>query len=597
MRRQDSSAIRSSHQLDRAARARLQLRIVIVLLLASLLPLLLAGFGTWLVLGQLIEQKTFDLHRNVVETHGAAIERYLAERTRALELAVQTQSYEQLVGRDGDGALAELLDHLNAVYEDGFVDLGVIGAHGEHAAYVGPYDLMDRNYSDAAWFRDVMAVGHSVSDVFLGYREVPHAIIAVRRREPDRTWVLRATINSEQFEGLVQTGYLGETGDVFLVNRQGIYQTPPRVGAVLARAPITRLAPHQGVAMTRATGRDGAELVQTTTWINGGRWMLVVQQDEAEITAPLRSAMLAGVVVVALAFVVVVLTTWLSTRHLTNLLAEVDARRAGLAEDLLRSAKLASLGELSTGLAHEINNPLAIISAELTNMSDLLTEPNDDGSLRQELQGSIDRCRRQVERSAGITAKMLQFGRHGQSRPRLTELVPKIDEVVALLRRQSEVRNVQLAFEHGDESDIPPVMLDPTELEQVLVNLINNALYAIGRDGRIAVSLRRLPDSVRLEIEDDGCGMKPEDLPRAFQPFFTTKPVGQGTGLGLAVCYGLVQKWGGTIDIESEVGRGTTVSIAIPVPQSPTAEAKLPSATSTGTRNDQATRRSFAPGR
>jgi len=531
----------------------LKWRIVGLLVLASLAPLLLVGIGSWVVFGRLLLDRSLEQHRSVVQSHAAAIDLYLGERTRALELAARTHDMEQLAA---PGRLQHLFDEISAAYPRAFVDLGLIDRRGRHVAYVGPYDLKEKNYARAAWFRTVASQGSFVSDVFLGHRRVPHVVIAVLRREAGSFWVLRATINSDSFCSLVRPGQLGRTGDAFIVNADGRYQTPPKLGQVLEQSSI-RPRLHRNVQDRLVTG-DRGSMVQVTTWLNDNRWLLVVHQDEAEIRAPVHQATAWGALVVSIAVAVVVLVIILATAHLTGRIDRATSERDQVYRDLVRSGKLASLGELSTGLAHEINNPLAIISAEQTNIADQVEDLQISDEARKDLNDSVARCKRQVERCSGITSKMLKFGRKAESRPRPTSIVPMLGEIVELMRRQARVRNVELEIE---VAQLPEVVVDGIELEQVLVNLIKNGIEAIDGSGKIVVSGRQVGEEVQVAVADSGSGIAPENLDRVFQPFFTTKPVGQGTGMGLAMCYGIVRSWGGTIEARSEEGKGTTMTL------------------------------------
>jgi two-component system NtrC family sensor kinase len=414
-----------------------------------------------------------------------------------------------------------------------------------------------------------------VSDVFMGFRQVPHCVIAVKRQEGDHAWVLRATISSDRFEAIVRAEQLGTTGNAYLVNKEGIYQLPPRNERVLAKSRIGVPRAHSGVSSQKIEV-GGRTLIQTTTWLNNDRWMLVVEQDEAEIRAPVHQAVMRGVVVVGMAAVLVIFATIIATRFLTRQIDSANRERDELSKDLLRSAKLASLGELSTGLAHEINNPLAIILSEQTNISDLVLQLPAEHPDRQDMLESVERCKRQVERCGGITAKMLQFGRTREPRNQPTDVKPKLEEIVDLMQKRAQLKNVRLVL--SAEPDLPPLVLDPTELQQVIVNLINNALYATGQGGEIAVVAARDGPRVRITVRDNGCGIPREHMSRVFQPFFTTKPVGQGTGLGLSVCYGIVRNWGGTMGVESQEGVGTEVRILLtPAPENPLAGGSVPS--------------------
>jgi len=537
----------------------LRWRIVGLLLLTSLLPLALVGVGSWVVFGRLLVDRTLDQQRGVVRSHAAAIDLYLGERLRALELVARTHGVDQLTE---PGRVEQIFGEITASYPRSFVDLGVIDENGRHLAYVGPYALKDKSYADAAWFRTVLTEGSFVSDVFLGHRQVPHMVIAVLHRHAHRRWILRATINSDAFYSMVRPTQMGRTGDAFIVNAAGLYQTPPRLGKALGRSGL-RPRPHRDVRDQRIRGKDGP-MVQVTTWLNNGRWLLVVRQDEAEIRAPVHQATAWGALVVSIAVALVVLVTVVATVYLTNRIDKATAERNQIHRDLLRSGKLASLGELATGLAHEINNPLAIISAEQTNIADQLEDLDLSPEARKGLLESVARCKRQVERCSGITSKMLQFGRRTDARPKLTPVGPLVTETVELMRRQARVRNVELTLRLGEK--LPRVVVDGTELEQVLVNLIKNGMDAINGRGQIAVTVGPVGDELRIAVTDSGSGIAPEDVDRVFQPFFTTKPVGQGTGMGLAVCYGIVRGWGGTIEARSKLGQGTAMTIHLPIP-------------------------------
>jgi len=537
----------------------LRRRIVAILLGVALLPLGLTGVGAFVVFSRLLEAKALELPRAVVGAHAEALESHLRRQRDLLRLLAATHSRAELCSL---ARLQAAFAQLNQVSGQGFTDLGVIAGDGAHLAYVGPHDLRDRNYREAPWFREVMAHGEQISDVFLGFRQVPHVVVAVRLLDAEGAWVLRATINSAELDRLVATSALGVTGQAFLVDRHGLCQTNPRVGAVLEPAPIPVSAPHAGARQVRVR-LEGRECFLTTVWVNSGRWMLAVRQDADEIHAPVVRALAAGGVVAGVAFLLVVAATILATRHLTGRIEHANAQREAASRAFVRSAKLASVGELATGLAHEINNPLAIISAEQTNLSDLLGTVTADPTVRDELLDAIRRIRRQVERCATITAKMLDFGRKRDPRLEPTVLRSRLDEIASLLERHARAHGVTIVVEGAP--DAPPARLDPVELEQVLVNLITNSIQAMPGGGTVRVHTRVGADEVRLEVIDDGPGMAPEVRDRVFEPFFTTKPVGQGTGLGLSVCYGIVQSWGGQLEAESAPGRGTTMRIRLPV--------------------------------
>lgn len=540
-------------------RQQLRWRIVIALLLAAFLPLALSGFGSWIVFGRLIEKKSAELMRTVVRSHAHAIESNLSENLHLLQLTAESNPLDEIRRPE---RLKILFDNLNRSSGGRFIDLGVIDNEGTHLAYVGPYDLQSKNYKEAAWFKEVAVSGAYISDIFLGFRQVPHCVIAVKTVEPGRQWILRATINSDYFDRLVRTVPLSEGSTAYIVNREGLYQTSPANGSVLDAGPIRDLAWFGGDREQRI--QDGEErLIRVSTWINNNRWLLVVEQDLAAVRAPVNQAIAAGASVVVVAILLLVVTTFLATWHLTRRIEQANKERDEMSQAFLRSAKLASIGELSTGLAHEINNPLAIISAEQTNIADLLQEFTGSEQGRREITESIERCKSQVQRCASITRKMLQFGRQKDTNLELIDVGSRLAEIAEFLQRRAAIRNIKIL--PSVEDNLPQAYVDPIELEQVLVNLINNAFDALPNGGTIALNVRTDAHQIHLTVSDNGTGIAPKDLPYIFEPFFTTKEVGKGTGLGLSVCYGIIQSWGGSIKAESEIGKGTTIHMLLPL--------------------------------
>lgn len=538
----------------------LRWRIVVVLLLVSLLPLVIAGFGSWIVFGRLLEQKALEQMRTLVSSHADAIENTLSNRIHLLQLLAETHSVKAISDPE---QLHDFLDDLNLSSEGGFIDLGIIDADGNHLAYIGPYSLLDKNYSGADWFKEVMTKDVYVSDVFLGFRQVPHCVIAVKSTRSGKPWILRATVNSQQFDKLVKTGVSDKISDIYIVNENGIYQTTPNAGTLLEQSSILSASEyHSGVKDRRKIANATTRLI-VTSWLNNNRWMLVVEQDLDTVLEPVHRAIVNIAQVVAIAVILLVVTTIFATRHLSHQIDKANAEREEISRAFVRSAKLASVGELATGLAHEINNPLAIISAEQTNISDIISEIETDSKIRDQITDSVKRCKVQIQRCASITRKMLQFGRKQEARLEPTEIAPRTQEIINLLDRHAKVRNIQIVSEIED--NLPQVIVDPIELEQLLVNLINNAIDAMPSGGRIVIKIYREDKQVHFEVKDNGNGIPSDIIDRIFEPFFTTKPVGKGTGLGLSVCYGIVNSWGGKIYAESTQGKGTNMHILMPL--------------------------------
>jgi len=245
-------------------------------------------------------------------------------------------------------------------------------------------------------------------------------------------------------------------------------------------------------------------------------------------------------------------------------LEERDRHRGAEAENrLLQSEKQASIGRLAAGVAHEINNPLTGV---LT-FTRILLRSKDIGDKNL---SHLQKIAESTVRVKNIVKGLLDFSRQTELDREPTEINRLIRAVISAMENQALIKGVSIQFNPGE--DLPMATLDRNQLQSVLVNLIINALDAMEHGGNIMISTGislSASDTgtkgVEIAVTDTGCGISPEDLDKLFEPFFTTKEVGKGTGLGLAVSYGIVQRHGGTVRVQSEVGRGSTFTIWLPV--------------------------------
>jgi two-component system NtrC family sensor kinase len=223
---------------------------------------------------------------------------------------------------------------------------------------------------------------------------------------------------------------------------------------------------------------------------------------------------------------------------------------------LFRSEKLASIGKLAAGVAHEINNPLTGV---LTNAS-LLLEDLPDGDPKKEdvnvIVSETIRCREIVKR-------LLDFARQTKPQKKLTNINSLVDNIVLLVRNQTTFRNINI--ERKLEDSIPEIMADSDQIQQVIINFILNASDAMPNGGSLVIQSRVMDNKeyVELKFTDSGHGIPEENKNRIFDPFFTTKET--GTGLGLSISYGIIEQHGGLIHVESELGKGTTFIVQLPI--------------------------------
>ena len=235
----------------------------------------------------------------------------------------------------------------------------------------------------------------------------------------------------------------------------------------------------------------------------------------------------------------------------------VEANRA-----IARAEKLAAVGRLAAGVVHEINNPLATISACAEALEARVNEGVFDGSpARDDLREYLGLIRSEAFRCKSITMGLLDFSRTRTSDHVTINLADVIRSAVRLLSHQKRSADVDLKVEIAH--DLLPVSGDPGQLQQAVIALATNALDAMGESGVLTIVGRNEDGKVVIEVTDTGVGIPTENLPKIFEPFFTTKEIGRGTGLGLAVCYGILTEHGGTLDVQSTVGTGTTFTITL----------------------------------
>jgi two-component system NtrC family sensor kinase len=235
----------------------------------------------------------------------------------------------------------------------------------------------------------------------------------------------------------------------------------------------------------------------------------------------------------------------------------VEANRA-----IARAEKLAAVGRLAAGVVHEINNPLATISACAESLEARVNEGAFEGSPElEDMREYLGLIRSEAFRCKSITMGLLDFSRTRTSDHVTINLADVIRSAVRLLSHQKRSPFVEFKTEIAD--DLLPVSGDPGQLQQAVIALATNALDAMGDNGVLTIMSRNDGDKVVVEVNDTGVGIPPENLPKIFEPFFTTKEIGRGTGLGLAVCYGILTEHGGTLDVQSTVGSGTTFTITL----------------------------------
>jgi two-component system NtrC family sensor kinase len=394
--------------------------------------------------------------------------------------------------------------------------------------------------------------------------------------KPNETWILRATIDFVAFNTLVENIHLGQTGFAFILNREGKLQTGPITKPslnIIANKTIysefldsSTFDPNE-ISVVVKPDSSNHNSIYVTSRLKNEDWLLVYQQRVADAFADLDNTFKRTTVIMLLGPLAVVIMAFTLSRMIVKRIAISDEEKQLMNKKVVEAGRLASVGELAAGVAHEINNPVAIMVEEAGWLGDLLED--EDGCKDEnisEFKRAIEQIKTQGKRCKEITQKLLSFARKTDDSAQDVEINELLEELVALSAQRAKYSLVEITTNF--QKNLPHLKLSLSELQQVFLNLINNALDAMeGEGGKLNLTTRQNENYIVVEVCDTGEGIPEANLNRIFDPFFTTKPVGKGSGLGLSICYGIVEKMGGKIEVKSSVGAGTTFYVFIPGPR------------------------------
>lgn len=521
------------------------------------------------------------LHERVA-SHQQRINAFLEETLGAVKFIADSSSYKDLAQ---DEYLQRKLRDLQRAYPDVFVDLGVVNAAGMQVSYAGELKLLDANYSDNAWFRDAMRQPSYLSDVFLGLRGKPHFIICIRHTNSGSDWLLRGTVNFAAFSALVDKLEIGKTGSALIVSNQGRLQSQPRIELIRNLRSTVAIAPWAGskgvggtallglpaadtkifsIASDEVTGTvesEGKSSLFILMPLKSGEWTLVFQQDWDDALSEVNHARIVALTIFFCGCLAVLVVTFFIARGVVGRIEKADLEKEQLHEQVTEARKLASIGELAAGVAHEINNPVAIMVEHAGWMQDLLEEEElRECKNYEEFRHSLQQICRQGARCKDITRKLLSFARKTEPAQESVQLNDILTEILSAYEGSSKFNDITVVRKL--DRNLPCIQASGAEMNEVFMNLIDNAIDAMsGMGGKLEVSSKVAGNEIVVDIADTGKGIPEAVMERIFDPFFTTKPVGMGTGLGLSISYGIIKKLGGRLTVDSVAGRGTTFRV------------------------------------
>jgi signal transduction histidine kinase len=536
-------------------------RAILVTATVALVPLIIWAFSGYRLTMETIESELVLRTSQLISNSWRSVSLFLTERRSVLDFIAHDHRLETL---KDPARLADILENLNTRF-GGFTHLGVIDGSGKQITHAGSHQMEGLDFGQLPWFREVLKRGAYISELVMEAHNEPHIDFAVKRQLPDGSFfVLHAVLKPEQLTESIAQIAVGAKGDLFIINREGVLQTPSRYyGPIFNKISMAVPEYSPKARVFESIDVNEERIVIGYAHIPDTPYILMMIQQPDERIQPWYKTTWAFTGILAASIILILLVTLGVATHLVNQIHDADQERVDTLHQVEYANKMVSLGRLASGVAHEINNPLAIINEKAGHIKDIFTL-TDTYAKDPKLVGLVDSVISTVQRCAKVTRDLLNFTRHLNLSIQTIDLKEIIDEVQSVLTKEAELRSITVGVKVSE--DIPPFESDRGKLEQVFFNLFNSAIGAMGDGGHLEITARRKnKDFISVSFTDNGRGIPQSDLKHIFEPFYYSKTGHSGTGLGLAVTYALVQEIGGTISVQSNPGQETCFDIGIPL--------------------------------
>jgi two-component system, NtrC family, sensor kinase len=537
----------------------LKRNIIIIMLLITIVPLATMVTVNYFQYRSHLRSQIMAPLYAIAEKTRHSFELFLDQKLAIIRFISNTYNFEDLAD---ERKIKEILASLKKEWR-GFVDIGLINSGGDLVSYAGPYELLGINYSEQISFQETQIKGQYISNVFLGYRKYPHIVIAVHHlREDGQTWILRATIDTNFFDSLIASMGLARRTDAFLVSRDGVFQTNSMYyGKTLEKCPL-RLPPisfkSNSIEGIDSSNRD---IIIVSSALSISDYVLVIVQPHSVAMESWYALKTELMVIFLVSLAIIIFTIVKMTNVLVKRIRTSDEHREKVLEGLQHAQKLSSIGRLAAGVAHEINNPLAIINEKTGLMGDLI-ELSRDFDKKEKFSALTGSILNSVERCRKITHRLLGFSKRIDVKIEPINLNHIVNEVVEFMEKDILYRKLDIRM--ALHESLRSIRSDHGQVQQILLNLMSNAFAAVNEYGIIEIETGNLEErGVRVQIKDNGCGISRDIIKNIFDPFFTTKQE-NGTGLGLSITYGIIKKLGGQITVDSTQGKGSVFTVELP---------------------------------
>ena len=440
----------------------------------------------------------------LVQKHTQNIDTFLSEKLGNIRyLAYQLEDNNT---KSIELFLKTNLELLETEYPDSFTDIGIVDGNGIQIAYEGPFILKNADYKNAEWFQEAIQKPFYISDVFAGLRGHPHFIIAVKVSINGMGHILRATINFAGFNSMVENIQIGKTGIAYILNADGRLQTKAdiRIDPTIIASLVDYKNPESRTIITEKQDPAGNRYLYAISTLKNIDWSVVFRQDVRDAFSDLRKTQMLTLILMMAGCIAVIAVAFTLPRYIIKLISNAETKSEAMNRQVIESGKLASIGELAAGIAHEINNPVAIMVEEAGWIEDLL----EDEVLKEtenlvEFKRALKQINTQGKRCKEITHKLLSFARKTDSTINDVEVNDAIREMVSLTAQMARYNNV--IIETKLEENLPFVRISPSELQQVMTPWKKQGAPLSSKPGKAGlnriISLFRLKTPARVSLK------------------------------------------------------------------------------------------------
>jgi len=554
---------------------------IIFFLVLSLIPLfsvsLISYFSFKNSLHNTISTHLFEIAKN----KATALQKWLFERHTDAEVFAQSptvvESAVAAVNTKNDltagkkyGLTAERYLRLVMDKYESYEEIFILDRNGQMLITTGKMENIGVN---GDYFQESINGRTFNTNIFLSpLTHRPTMVIAapIQNSKKETIGVLVERIKLDVINKLMRDIEIGKTGESYLVNKEGYFLTESKFepGYTLKKK-ISTLGTEECTKGKSSVGEytdyRNKKVLGAYFWIPEMEWSLMVEQDSSEAFQEIRHLKNIILTISLITILIIISFARFASGKIVKILERYDQEFKKQQKQIMRAERLAAMGQLAAGVAHEINNPLGGISNCLKLISTKINKPNPQPKDFQDSIKYLQTSEQELNRCIWIVRNFLSFSKRPNLKPVAANINSVIQELIALIEPQAKVQNILITKKLS--LDLPQIKVDAQQLHQALMNVILNSLEAMTHGGelKICTEYDRRDKMIKIDIVDTGVGIPEENLPRLFEPFFSTKPEGKGTGLGLPIVYEIIDEHNGSIEVESSLGKGTIFTIKLPI--------------------------------